>query len=247
LTVKANLRPVGAKARGVVLVFDHGEGSLRAIIDSADLTAIRTAATAAVAAKTLGGRDGDTVAVIGSGPVAQRLVEALPCVLTPGQWRLWSRDRDRADALATALRSGVDRTVHQTPAEATADADIVVTCTPAREPLLTAGGLGRARLILAMGADSPGKQELAADVLVGATVVADDPVAARTVGESARLTEAAPDPVHLGAAILAGGNGTAGRTVVDSVGTAFTDTAVAEVIVRLAAEHGSGVPFSFRT
>jgi ornithine cyclodeaminase/alanine dehydrogenase-like protein (mu-crystallin family) len=246
LTIKANLRPDDARAFGVLLVFDHRRRSLRAILDSADVTAVRTAATAAVAAKALGGRDGATVAVIGSGPVAERILEALPHVLAPGQLRLWSRDRSRATALSRLAPIGVDHKVCETPAEAVAAADIVVTCTPSREPLLTAGDLARHALILAMGADSPGKQELAADVLTGATVVADDPAAARRVGESARLPESAADPVHLGAVLARGELQRAdARVVFDSVGTAFTDTAATEVIVRLATERGLGVPFTF--
>lgn len=246
LTVKANLRPENARAFGVVLVFDHAKRSLRAILDSADVTAVRTAATAVVAARALGGRAGATVAIVGSGPVAGRIIEALPHVLPPGRLRLWSRERSRAEALSAVIPAKVDHEVCDTPAQAAAMADVVITCTPSREPLLRAADLADGALVVAMGADSPGKQELTADVLTDATVVADDPAAARRVGESVRLAESAADPLHLGS-VLAGAplDPAASRVVFDSVGTAFADTAVADLIVRLAADRGLGVPFSF--
>lgn len=253
LTVKANIRPEGGRAFGVVLVFDHQQQRLRAVLDSGDVTAIRTAATAVVAARALGAREGATVAVIGAGPVGRRIVEALPYALQLGALRLWSRDPGRATELAVVAPADVPHQVFDTPAEAAAEADVVITCTPSRAPLLTAADLAEHALVLAMGSDSPGKRELAGDLLAGASIVADDPAAAIRVGESAYLPEPAALPVELGAVLLDPSLGQklrdgspSRRIVFDSVGTAFTDTAAAGVIVRLAEERSLGSYFAFQ-
>jgi ornithine cyclodeaminase/alanine dehydrogenase-like protein (mu-crystallin family) len=79
LSVKANLRPDAGSSAGLVLAFDPVRFALRAILDSADITAMRTAAIAAVAARRLAGPGGHIVAVIGTGPVGR---ESLGCVAT---------------------------------------------------------------------------------------------------------------------------------------------------------------------
>ena len=65
LSVKANLRPDAGSSAGVVLAFDPVRFTLRAILDSADITAMRTAAMAAVAARRLARAGDHSVAVIG--------------------------------------------------------------------------------------------------------------------------------------------------------------------------------------
>jgi ornithine cyclodeaminase/alanine dehydrogenase-like protein (mu-crystallin family) len=256
ISVKANLRPDGARAFGVVLVFDADRGALRAVLDSADITAWRTAAAAVVAAQALGARDGCSVAVLGAGPVGSGVIAALPAEIAASEFHVWSRNRTRAEELVSSLAPGTRAQVHDQPGAAAARADVVVTCTPSRNPLLSSADLRDGALVLAMGADSPGKRELSADVLAGATIVADDPLAVLRVGECAYL----PQPVEsavwsdLGA-ILTGaksvprgvvpGEHAAGRVVFDSVGIAFIDTAVAALVVDEAEKRDLGRSFAF--
>jgi ornithine cyclodeaminase/alanine dehydrogenase-like protein (mu-crystallin family) len=250
ITVKANLRPDGERAFGVLLVFDHRERTLRAILDSGDVTAIRTAATALVAAQALGARDGATVAMVGAGPVGCRIAEALPHIMKPASLRLWSRDAEPAAELVATIPAGIPHQLFETAAEAVAGADVVFTCTPSRTPLLSAADLREDALVIAIGADSPGKRELAADVLADALLIADEPVAARRVGEYEYLPDDAPAPLALGQVLLDGASGlgpaSGRRTVFDTVGTAFTDAAVADVIVRSASRQNLGHTFTFR-
>jgi ornithine cyclodeaminase/alanine dehydrogenase-like protein (mu-crystallin family) len=252
LSVKANLRPDAARALGVILVFDPDQVTLRAVLDSADVTAYRTAATAVVAAGALGAQDGCSVAVLGTGRVAGGFLDALPHEVKVGAFHVWGRDRERAERLARAAGRPVPVHVHDTPGAAAAQADVVVTCTPSRSPLVSAADLREGALLLAMGADSPGKRELAPDVLADAVIVADDPEAVTRVGEvafhpngSAGAVLGDLGSVITGAVALPGDAGRTRRVIFDSVGIAFVDTAMAALVLRTAQARGLGTPFHF--
>jgi ornithine cyclodeaminase/alanine dehydrogenase-like protein (mu-crystallin family) len=252
LSVKANLRPDAARALGVILVFDPDGVTLRAVMDSADVTAYRTAATAVVAARALGAQDGCSVAVLGTGRVAGGVLDALPHEMKVGAFHVWGRDRDRAQQLARAADRPVSVHVHDTPGAAAAQADVVVTCTPSRSPLVSAADLRAGTLVLAMGADSPGKRELAADVLQDAVIVADDTEAVTRVGEvafhpnvTAGVVLGDLGSVITGAVALPDDAGRTRRVVFDSVGIAFVDTAMAALVLSTAQARNLGTSFNF--
>jgi ornithine cyclodeaminase/alanine dehydrogenase-like protein (mu-crystallin family) len=245
LSVKANLRPDAGGSAGVVLAFDPVRFTLRAILDSADITAMRTAALAAVAARQLGRPGPSTVAVIGVGPVGRQSLTALREVLDVTDVRLWSQHAARADEVAATIDGPVS--VHRSPGEAAAGADVVVTSTPSREPLLFPADLRPDALVLAMGADSRGKRELGQGVLSGASVVTDIMADALSVGECAYLPDGADRArcVELGE-LLAGRRALAtgpGRTVFDSVGSAAVDAAVTGLVLALAEHERVGTEF----
>jgi ornithine cyclodeaminase/alanine dehydrogenase-like protein (mu-crystallin family) len=251
LSVKANMRPDAGRSAGVILAFDPVGYTLRAVLDSADITAMRTAAIAAVAARHLSRPGRRSVAVIGAGPVARQSLAALRHVLDVNDVRLWSRNREHAEQAAAQLSAQQSGPVSvcAAPGEAAAGADIVITATPSREPLLHAGSLAPGALVLAMGADTRGKRELGAGVLDDAVVVADVLADAFSVGECAYL----PDPAarsrcaELGQ-LLAGQRalpaGT-GRIVFDSVGSAVVDAAATALVLTLAEAQNAGRPFAF--
>jgi ornithine cyclodeaminase/alanine dehydrogenase-like protein (mu-crystallin family) len=248
LSVKANLRPDAGSSAGVVLAFDPARFALRAILDSADITAMRTAAIAAVAARRLAGPGDHIVAVIGAGPVGRESLAALRRVLPVSGARLWSRTRPAADELAAVLPGPVE--VCRSAAEAATGADIIVTATPSREPLLQAADIAPGTLVLAMGADSVGKRELGPGALQDATVVADVLANALVAGECAYLPADSDRAscVELGD-VLAGRRDLpgppSGRIIFDSVGSAVVDAAVTGLVVALAERDGVGTSFTF--
>jgi ornithine cyclodeaminase len=127
---------------------------------------------------------------------------------------------------------GVEVRVAATPSVAVADADVVVTTTPSREPLLHAGDLPAGVHVTAMGSDGAGKRELAPDVLERADlVVVDDLAQSRRIGELRRVPEGrVAGPVTLGAVLagdVEGRRDGAQRTVCDLTGTGVQDTAIA--------------------
>jgi ornithine cyclodeaminase/alanine dehydrogenase-like protein (mu-crystallin family) len=219
---------------------------VRAVLDSADITAMRTGAVAAVAARQLAATGPHVLAVLGAGPVAQQAVAALSEVISIGEIRVWSRDRAPAGQLAAAL--GNEITVCGSPAEAAAGAGIVLTATPATQPLLTGASLAADALVLAMGADTRGKRELGEGVLDGAELVADVPSEAAVVGELAYLTggDVVSRCIPLGELLAGSRSLTGGRRIVfDSVGTAVVDAAAVGLVLAVAEREDLGTMIDF--
>lgn len=251
LTVKANLRPASGGAAGLIVAFDPAACTVRGVLDSADLTAMRTGAIAAVAARQLARPGPHTLAVLGAGPVAQQSLVALSQVVDIGAVRVWSRDSSRAARFS--LTKTAPATLVSSPEQAVAEAGIVLTATPSQQPLVTGADLAGHALVLAMGADTRGKRELGDGVLDGAELVADVPAQAAMVGELAYLP-GGPDParcIALGELLagrrslpepsLSGGR----RIIFDSVGTAVVDAAAVAIILDAAERAGVGALVDF--
>ena len=204
------------------------------MLDSADITAMRTGAIAAVAARQLAGPGPRRLALLGAGPVARQSLAALAQVVELDEVRVWSRDQGSFGKISSGTARAIAVGSVQ---QAVAGADLVLTATPAREPLLTGADLGDHALVLAMGADTRGKRELGDGVLDDAELVADVPADAAEVGELAYLP-GGPDPARCVALgdLLAGRRQLPGgkRIVFDSVGTAVADAAAVALILATA-------------
>ena len=212
---------------GVVLVSDAENGQLRAVLDAASVTALRTGAAAVLAAETLGRSDAKTASVIGAGVNGQAATRTF---LARGRGvSVWDVNEDRARTVAAELHTDVAASL----AEALA-ADLVVTVTPGHELLLHNGVLREGQHVSLMGADGPGKAEASAFELERAHLFCDDWEQASHGGELAHAVEAGvvtEDDVTAIGAVLAG---TApGRvneqeiTMFDSTGLAIQDLAIA--------------------
>src|SRR5690349_5408885 len=124
LSVKANLRPDDGIATGALLVFDTAAHRLRAIMPSADITALRTAAVAAVAADHLLPTRPVVAAILGAGPVAQRVDEALAHLGLTSEVRWWSRSPSSAADAAAASTTGIPSKTCDSVAAAVDGADV---------------------------------------------------------------------------------------------------------------------------
>lgn len=243
LSVKANLRPDAGSTDGAILAFDHGDQRLRAILASSDLTAMRTAGIAAVAASELVAKKNPIVALIGAGPVAAYTDQALAHLGIPGEIRVWSRHIEHARTLVESGSPEQKRVAFGSVREAVNGADLVVTCTPSRSPLVNLEDLDDHVVVLAMGADSPGKRELGAGILESATLYADVLVDALRVGELAYLAPAeAERATSIGLRLAEHQPERSARTriVFDSVGSSAVDAAVVAMTLSKALESGSG-------
>jgi ornithine cyclodeaminase/alanine dehydrogenase-like protein (mu-crystallin family) len=218
---------------GLVMVFDAGNGAPAAfLMDNGFITDQRTGAAGGVAARHLAPTRVDVVALIGTGPQARKQIEALR-VVRPDvrEVRVWGRRADRAAAAATDVRGVVAPSPH----DAADGADVVVTCTASREPLLSAGDVAPGALVIAVGSDAPGKQELDVALLRGADVLAvDSRDQCVRLGELQHAPELADRAEELGA-ICAGR--AAGRTderqlvVCDLTGVGVQDVAAANAVL----------------
>ncbi|HYJ70372.1 MAG TPA: hypothetical protein VEX15_22195 [Nocardioidaceae bacterium] len=168
--------PVGP---GMMVVLDATTGVPAALLnDNGWLTDVRTAAAGAVAADLLARRQLRKVAVVGSGVQARHQLRALTVVREPETVVVWGRDHSKAERCATDLADEVtaDVTAAGDLEEAIRDADLVVTVTPSRTPLVRADWLTPGVHVTAVGADGPLKRELESAVLSRADVLVVDSI-----------------------------------------------------------------------
>ena len=152
---------------GLVLLSDASNGSLVAVLDAAAVTALRTGTAAVLAAETLGRADAESAAVVGAGVNGQAAARTF---LARGRAvALWDVDRKRAEAAASELGASVAGSQEEALA-----ADLLVTMTPGHDVLLPEGTLRPGQHVSLMGADGPGKAEIAVEELVRTHVFCDD-------------------------------------------------------------------------
>jgi ornithine cyclodeaminase/alanine dehydrogenase-like protein (mu-crystallin family) len=212
---------------GLVLLSDASNGTLLAALDAAAVTALRTGAAAVLAADVLGRSDAGAAAVIGAGVNGEAAVRTFVARGRPVL--LWDVDAGRAGAVAE--RVGADVAASRKEALA---ADLVVTVTPGREVVLGEGSLRPGQHASLMGADGPGKAEIATAELGRVRVFCDDWEQASHNGDLVHGFEAGvlgrDDVTELGAVLAGAAEGRRSddeATVFDSTGLAIQDLAIA--------------------
>jgi alanine dehydrogenase len=223
---------------GLVLLSDASDGSLRAVLDASSVTALRTGAAAVLAAEELGRRDARTAAVIGAGVNGKAVATTF---LARGRTvMLWDVDEQRARRAAEEL--GADLAASREEALA---ADLVVTVTPGHEILLPEGSLRAGQHVSLMGADGPGKAEIAVGELKRVHVFCDDWEQASHNGELVHAVEAGAitegDVTQLGDVLAGKAPGRQSPddiTIFDSTGLAIQDLAIALAATEHADEMG---------
>jgi ornithine cyclodeaminase len=223
---------------GLMALFDAATGMPAALLlDNGFLTDIRTGAAGAVAADVLARTDVTTVGVIGSGVQARHQVRCLRIVRAFTRILAWSPSAARLDAYCREMcDEGYDARAAGGPEAVCAAADILITATPARSPLVQAAWLRPGMHVTAVGSDAPGKQELAAECLDRADlIVVDRFTQCSAFGELHHALAAAlltRNDVHaeLGAIVAGRKPGRASDrevTIADLTGVGFQDTAIA--------------------
>jgi ornithine cyclodeaminase/alanine dehydrogenase-like protein (mu-crystallin family) len=214
---------------GIVLLSDASDGRLLAELDAGALTALRTGAAAVLAAETLAA-DGGPAAVIGCGVNGRAVARTF---LARGRdVLLWDVDGRRAAEAADEL--GAVATASR---EEALGADIVATVTPGREILFPPGSLRSGQHASLVGADGPGKAEIAVEELLRSRVVVDEWEQASHNGDISRAVEAGSitreNVAELGHILLGDALGREGPdeiTVFDSTGLAVQDLAMAALV-----------------
>jgi ornithine cyclodeaminase len=186
-TVKVNAKFPDARPalRGVVCLHHLSDGELLALADSATVTAWRTGLSAALGTHTLARADATTIAVIGAGAQAELVLRGLAAFRRFSRLLVSDLDPHQAESFArrhAATVAGGSSEVVRDATVAARSADIVVTATWSREPLLGTADVRPGTHITSLGADEPGKAELAAALLRGSRVIVDDVTLAVTMG-----------------------------------------------------------------
>lgn len=225
-------------SNGMMVALSATDGHPVAVLqDNGWLTELRTAIGGAVATLALARPGFRRVTVMGAGMQARMQAEAL-AKLAPGPLAItiWARDAARAAALARTLAAdGLDAKAVAGAEAACRGAEVIVTTTPARAAIVQKAWVQPGTHLTAMGADAPGKQELATDLVAGADLlVADLPAQCLDHGEVRAAFEAGligSDQVIALGDVLRGTH--AGRrdndaiTIADLTGLATQDIAIA--------------------
>src|SRR5437763_876151 len=235
-----------------ILIYTHPEtGFPLAICDGSFHTVMRTGASAAVSAKWLARKNSKVLAIVGAGHMAEGTIETCNTVLDWDEVRVWSRSRKTLDGFAAkydgrfsfALRPSTDLE------SVVRGADVVVTITPARGPIVMDEWISPGTHIAAVGADKGGDQELDPRILQRARIFVDDIRQCRTDGEinvalSKGLISESDIAGEIGQVVagkLEGRRSDDEITVFDSTGIALQDSATVPLEYERARAAGVGV------
>jgi ornithine cyclodeaminase/alanine dehydrogenase-like protein (mu-crystallin family) len=233
--------------QGTVTLFDGTTGMPTAILNASAVTEIRTAAVTGVATRALARDDARVLAILGAGVQARSHLRALADVRPWDEIRIYARTPEHAQALA-AQTPGV--IVASSAREAVQGADVVVTATSSREPVLDHAWLAPAAHVNAVGASAPTSRELTVETVAAAALFCDSRESLRNEAGEFRLAleqGAIAGEDHIRAElgeVLAGLR--PGRaddrelTLFRSLGIGVEDLAAAQVAVRVAREQGLG-------
>lgn len=238
---------------GGILLFDGETGVPLAFMDAVEITVQRTAAATAVAAKYLARPDSRIVTICGTGTQGRAQLRFLKRVLPIDRVYAFGRRQESVGRFVAEMAAelGIEVAPAGDLKDAARRSDVVVTCTPSREPLLGAGDVSPGAFVAAVGSDNPRKQELHPELVASSTLVADILEQCARVGELHHALEAGLMDVEdaygeLGE-IVAGrkpGRSSASEVVVfDSTGTALQDVAAAALAYERATASGRGSRF----
>lgn len=171
-------------ADGVLLVFSQQTGHLQLVLhDQCWLTDIRTAAAGAVAARHLAPGNVQGIGIVGTGTQARMQLELLKGVVDCNRCVIWGRSPEKVAQMIDDLGDsdpiaawGLDLRAADSIDDLASSCNLIVTTTPAREPLLQASQIRAGTHVTAMGSDDHGKQELEAALLGKADLVVADSI-----------------------------------------------------------------------
>ncbi len=242
--------------QGLVALFDAENGRPLALFESGELTALRTAAATAVAAKHLARPESATAAIVGCGRQSKAQLRALARVLPLR--RAFALDAENDRAVSYAREMTAELSIDVTPTEdllrALSQTDVLVTCTPSRRAFIRKEDARPGTFIAAVGADSEGKQEIDEALMAASAVVVDLLPQAALIGDLHHAIEAglmlAEDArAELGAVVAGRAPGRTSAdeiTIFDSTGIALQDlVAAVAVYERALGRPGGTARFNF--
>ena len=235
--------------QGVIALFDAERGTPLAILDSREITSLRTGAATAVAAKYLARGDASVATICGCGVQGRTQLAAVAAVRSLNRAYAIDRDPQQARRFAREMSNelGIDVIAASDLSGASRESDICVTCTPSRKAILHASDVSAGAFVAGVGADNEDKQELDPALLARAAVIVDILDQAAVAGD---LHHAIAAGVMTRSDVRAElGEVVAGRKpgrmhddeiiVFDSTGTALQDVAAAVAVYEKARERAA--------
>jgi alanine dehydrogenase len=238
----------------IIEMIDPKTGFPLAVMDGTLVTDMRTGAAAGVATKYLARPDSEVLGIVGAGKQSYTQLMALNEVMDITKAKVFCRTCSTRTNFAkrAAETYGFDVEAVDTPEKAVKNADVVVTTTPARKPIINAEWISPGTHINAMGADAPSKQELETRLLLKSKIFIDSWDQASHSGEinvpvSQKVLKQKDIHAKLGDVIIGNATGREDNeiTIFDSTGLAVQDVVTAGLIYRRACEQGIGLDFDF--
>ena len=228
-----------------IVLFDQAVGGIDTVIEGAAANGYRTAAANALAVEHLARRDASCLAVFGAGHQAYFECKAVSRVRPIREIHVVNRDPGRASRLAQRLETPEVAVRVSSPEDACAQADVIVTATASRGPLLDPKTVRPGTHVSCMGTDAVGKQELPPSLLLSAQVFCDYLPQSLVIGELQHIADAvrsgAAQAVNLGEVLSGRHPGRASEeaiTVFDSSGLALQDLYLGAHLLREAERVG---------
>ena len=254
--IPRNKPPKYSSHLGLVLLFEVEHGLPVAMLDAAEITAVRTAAASGLATRLLARPDASSLAILGAGEQATSHLAAMLSVRKIHRIRVWGRDGDKAAAFAQS--EGAKHRVHievaKTPREAVAGADIICTVTKARDPILLGEWIEPGAHLNVVGSSIGTTAEIDTPAVVKSRFFVDYRSSTITEGGDylRALRSGAITPEHILGEIGEVANGSrTGRTsshdvtLYKSLGIAPQDLASAHYVLQKARQRGVGQVIDF--
>ncbi len=241
--------------QGAIILCDGQNGSLLAVIDSIEVTTMRTGAATAVAAKYLAPNNTKIATIIGCGIQGRVQLLSLLEVLPLETVYAFDSDRDQTHSFVEQMAAETKLEIIPVDdfADATLASQVIVTCTSSRAPFLSRDHVSPGTFIAAVGADNDDKQELEPDLLGHAKVVVDLVDQCAKIGELHHALDAGTmtraDVVAELGAIVTGTKrpdfASDDIIIFDSTGSAIQDVAAAGIIYERAKANHIGLSMEF--
>jgi alanine dehydrogenase len=240
--------------QGVIVVCDATNGKLLAVMDSIEITIIRTGAATAVAAKYLSKPDSKTVTICGCGNQGEISLRAVKCVRNIDKAFAYDIDEKIAMKFASTLTRelGITIEIVSNLNDALSQSDICITCTTSDRHFISKHHVKPGTFIAAVGSDSEHKQELDPKLLAGSKVVADSIEQAIRIGElhhalssnNMKREDIFGEIGEVVAGIKPGRVSEEEIIIFDSTGIALQDVAAAAVVYENALSRNIGLEFN---
>jgi len=237
--------------RAVLLLTDGADGSVKCLMGGTALTGVRTGAVSGLSCRYLARKDSRNLGIIGAGGQGFYQIRGVASQLDIQRVSIFDLDRARQKRLAERCVSelGLEATVSDSVQGAAAGADVVITATTSKKPVLEAEHVRQGTHVVAIGAYTPESRELGSGLISRASVYVDSMEAAMEeagdllipIREGVLKRESIKgDLASLAAGKLAGRTDDSEVTVFKAVGLAFEDNAVGWMVYRRALSSGTG-------
>ena len=241
--------------QGIIAVFDGMNGRLLALMDSIEITIIRTGAATAVAAKYLALVNTKIATICGCGNQGRISLEGLLKVRKPEKLYAFDIDKQKSEKFAQEF----ERRLKVIPITATElhaalnQSQVCITCTPSRKPFIRAEDIMPGTFIAAVGADSEEKQELFSDLIAPNKIVVDIAEQSAGIGELHHAIQQGlmtVEAIHAELGQIIAGKKPGRESdkeiiIFDSTGTALQDVAAAAIVYEKALINGIGTKLNF--